>query len=235
MEAPAGASTHRDQQLWGIGWYPSADGPQPYEATPVEMVRHEDGARVQLQRFGVVHDDILLFTGRASEAVQFAPWEQAANQLGAAYTVVDGYRSDAQRLLAYLGQFSPRAVLGLVDELVAGLSDQANVAEVLATVPVVAARPLARARLAEHGVDALLWLHAGPAVAVECLARAGAHVDVRWAPAIDNGELVVHGQPDQLLSARIATGLPARLLTTPCDCGSVDPRIVLDMVPDWAD
>jgi hypothetical protein len=231
----AGTTAVGNDELWGIGWYPSPGGLQPYEATAAELERHEEIALTSLRDAGVTRDDIVLFAGRSSEAVQFAPWERASNRLGAAFTVVDGYRVDTQRLLAYLDQFSLNAVLGLPDALAAGVAEQVDLAAILGRVPVLAARPHARARLAAAGVEARLWLHGGPAVAVECGARAGAHIDPRWRPAAEDGELVVHASEDQRLAPRVATGLRASILSDRCSCGNSSPRVVLDRLPAWDD
>jgi hypothetical protein len=89
--------------IWGIGWYSSADGNvAPYLATHLEMSRHRATALERLAALGIVRDDIVVYVASNREAVQFLPWEEAANSLGAAFCVVDGSHFDAHRLIAYV-------------------------------------------------------------------------------------------------------------------------------------
>ena len=235
MVMPQGSTVVTDErELWGIGAYQTDQGIVRYPATPAEMARHIDTAEARLRSLGVIQDDVVVLVGRGSEAVQFAPWEHAANRLGAAFAVVDGFSSDSHRLAAYVSQFSPRAVLGLVEDVAAGVERDRSIGDLLGDTPAVAARPGAYAALLTKGLEPLLWLHAGPAVAVECSFGSGAHLDAAWQPEIIDGRLVLHPHADQRLPSDIPTGIAASLGTDRCRCGSDDPRIRVREV-SWAD
>jgi hypothetical protein len=232
---PEGAAAVSDErELWGIGAYETDQGIVSYPATPAEMARHIDTAEARLRTLGVIHDDVVVLVGRGSEAIQFAPWEHAVNRLGAAYAVVDGFSSDSHRLAAYVSQFAPRAVLGLVQDVAAGAERDLSIRELLGETPAVAARPGAYALMRAQGLEPLLWLHAGPAVAVECGFGSGAHLDGAWQPEIVDGRLVLHPHADQRLPSVIPTGVVASVETERCRCGSDDPRLRLGSV-SWAD
>src|ERR1700730_7782831 len=159
--------------MWGIGWYPSPHGPVAYAPHRDAMDRARVIAAEQVRGLGNLQDDMIVFACRTSEAIQFVPYERAANMLGASFGCLDGLRVDGQRLVALTQLLRPRAILGIPRELVLGLADiNVDVRELVANVDVIAARPQARQLLADQGIDALLWLHAGPGVAVECPAGA---------------------------------------------------------------
>lgn len=220
-----------EAEVWGIGWYPDETHTLvPYRASKPEMVRHREVARERLGTLGVVSDDIVVLVASNHDAIQFLPWEEAANDLGAAFCVVDGSRFDAHRLSAYVTMFAPRAVLGLSIEVVEALDARGeDLAVLLADVPVIAALAEAHSWLNDRGIAAIMWNHLGPAVAVECRARTGAHLSGRWQPEMSGRELVLHRDDDQLLAEhRLRTGQFGTLETEPCTCGSRDPRFLPD-------
>jgi len=218
--------------VWGVGWYPTPHGPEAFTASHALLDAQVERATAHLGTLGVRTDDILVFVGRTSESLQLAPWEHAANALGAAICVVDGYRSDAHRLVAYVSQFSPRAILGLDDEVVDGAAS-AGLAALLGTAA-LAARPRAGAALAAMGLPSRLWIHAGPIVAFECSPGAGAHLDPRWGPELADGTLSMRSPDgDERLSI---DGFPvAELIGGTCACGSDEPRLVGAEAVDWGD
>jgi hypothetical protein len=216
--------------LWGLGWYADGGGERaPYPASRHEIAAHRGHATVILRELGVIEDDIVVFVARTREAVFYAPWEEACNDLGAAVCVVDGYSTEAHRLAAYVRMFSPRAVLGVLDVIVDGLLALGeSPAELLSAVPVVAARPRARRQLAALGVPALPWHHLGPALAASCGRVDSAHLEPRWGAVIESAQVVLH--PDEveaLGTGAIETGWMGELHSEPCGCGTVGPRVTL--------
>jgi hypothetical protein len=231
MVAPSQATSGETDALWGIGWYPTRTGFAAYPARTDDITAAARAAAVTLSGLALAAGDIVVYCGRASESVQFAPFERATNQLGATYTCVDAARFDGRRLGAVVTLFKPSAVLGVDDQLLLGLADASvDVAAALSTVARVAARPLAREMLRAAGLDPLLWLHAGPAVAVECDHRAGAHLQARWAPETRDGSLwLATGD-----GTNIDTGISAAVHAGRCACGDDSPRLVLREIPDFA-
>jgi hypothetical protein len=226
-------STHEstETQIWGIGWYPAPSGTVAYAPTAAIIDRDIVIAGERLDALGIGFDDMIVLASRTSEATQFAPFEAAANARGAAYSCLDGNRADGQRLGALIQLLKPKALLGIGESLILGVADTgADIATLLASVPVVAARPRAQAALADLGIPSMLWLHAGPAVAVGCGRADGAHIADAWRPHVVDGRLhVTLATGDQL-----DTGIEATLTTVGCACGSSAPTVQLTAVPDFA-
>ena len=103
-----------------------------------------------------------------------------------------------------------------------------ELARVFAPAPAVLARPEAWRRLVDAGVPALLWAQLGPMIAVECPARAGAHVPPGWLVEPDGAEAVVRAA-----AARACGGAPWRVSVAVaveggvCDCGLGGARVRL--------
>jgi hypothetical protein len=224
----------RIPDLWGLGWFVNDRGESvPYPATRHEMSERLEFAQSLLRGHGVVADDVVVFVARSRDAVQVASWEEAANTLGAAFCVVDGYRTDAHRLAAYVRLFSPRAVLGIVDDVVEGLLTAGDdPVSLLSSIPVIAARPKARARLAALELPTRLWQHLGPAVAVDCYLAQGAHLEPMWNPAIVDGRITLRPAEGLAIgTTHIDTGWLGDVLERPCLCGTPGPRIVVSGHP----
>lgn len=149
--------------------------------------------------------------------MQFSPFERAANRLGAAFCVVDGFKVDVHRLISCVTLFRPKGLFGLVDELIEGVAERGtSPAALFRDIPLIAARPAARRMLAAEGVEALLWLHAGPATAVECAPGRGAHIEAAWSPAVVGGTLQLRTSSDQRFTTpTIDTGVVVGLETSP--------------------
>ncbi|MDQ1425778.1 MAG: hypothetical protein QOD72_3276 [Acidimicrobiaceae bacterium] len=212
--------------MWGVGWLASDSIPDAtYVITNAEIEHYTDEAERTLAEFGVTTDELIVVVSLGHEAAQLAPFERAALRMGAVAANADGVPGDAFRLSLYLQHFAPALVVGLNAELVQGLDKFPDAVEALRQTTVLA-RPAAAKLLAERGLDVYEFLLLGPAVAVECRLRAGAHLNAdSWTPSVTDGGLVVESVRD---GRRVATEMRGFVLRDPCACGRPDPRIFLD-------
>jgi hypothetical protein len=108
-----------------------------------------------------------------------------------------------------------------------GLGDE--LAEVVAKVPAIVARPDAAGLLAEAGARPFILTRVGPAIAVECPQRSGAHInDAEWTLTERGGELLIStagSRAHQVTEA--ATGLAGSVTTGPCGCGRNGQRVTI--------
>jgi hypothetical protein len=171
----------------------------------------------------------VLLVSQFEEAAQFLPLEEALTERGLILTNAEASIYDGNRAASILRRFDVAAVIGLNSALLESLqTSECDVAGLLAG-RLVWVRPCAYARLAElEGIELRRWIELGPAVAFECAAGAGAHVDSReWTLREAEGGLK--------LSSRLARALPiddlfvgfaGSIERTPCACGLADPRVV---------
>jgi hypothetical protein len=79
------------------------------------------------------------------------------------------------------------------------------------------------------GVSACLLSPVGPALALECPERSGAHVNgAEWRLGDRDGQLfVAAGERRTSPLPETPLGIAGRVLTSRCGCGSEDPRVLL--------
>jgi hypothetical protein len=96
---------------------------------------------------------------------------------------------------------------------------------------IVWARPGAWERLQPlQGVDLRRWYEIGPAVAMECNAAQGAHLDaLEWEVETSaDGEIVLSSRLQRTVDFKAyRTGLRGQINRQVCSCGSADPRLIL--------
>ena len=118
-------------------------------------------------------------------------------------------------------------IFGL-DRIVAeGLGDE--LAEVVARVPVIVARPDAADLLAAAGAQPFIVTRVGPALAVECPHRSGAHINgAEWVLGERGGELCLSTAGPRAHQVReAALGLRGTLTQGACGCGRGGQRITI--------
>lgn len=171
----------------------------------------------------------LLVASLLDEGAQFIPLERAAMDYGLVVCSADASFFDAGRVESAIRRFDIAAVAGIGMPVLEGLKhfghDPAKVFDGL----VVWARPDAYPVLQQMPqVQARLWMEIGPAVAVECSAGMGAHVDrLEWQVELDEGTVVLSSRLRRATEfQRFHTGLHADVRYDACRCGSNDPRVI---------
>lgn len=173
-----------------------------------------------LTGLGLRAGDAIAVVSRYSEAVQFVPLEMAARHLGVVTCHVEGTRFDAHRLTLYFTHLPIKAVIGLTGEVVDNLGVELR--QLLSDDTVVIAAAPAAAALRDAGIEALGMANVGPALAVECSARHGLHLNASvWGISQHDGHIVVDNAGEVL-----DTGLRGVLDTDECPCGSAEPRFI---------
>jgi hypothetical protein len=221
------AETEIGDETLAVGWYDGPDGPVAFPATQAFFDAATIVAERRLAELGVRAGDVVIICSQSAEVLQFAPYERASNTLHAAFTCVESSRIDGPRLRSFIDLFRPRAVLGVNSAVIDGIDlSTTSLAEVFARVEIVAAKPTAHALLRAEGVDAAIWTDVGPLVALECSFHSGPHLDPSYLEpsATDVRRIRAEaGGTDVLI-----TGLAATVAWDRCECGSEDPRLVLD-------
>lgn len=212
--------------LWGVGALSIGDAVLDYPVSIPDMERDVAAAVKTLDSLGVKAGSRVLLISLLSEATLYWPVLCALVARGAQVSCADATAADAARVGMLLARLRYDAVAGIAAETVEGLG-QAGVSA-LRNAPLLAARPGAHERLAAAGMSPRRWVHAGPALGVECEARAGAHVDGgEWELAVDEGMVLVSARrPRAEAIAGLETGIAGSIAAARCECGRDDPRIV---------
>ena len=151
----------------------------------------------------------LVVVGGMPESPWFDPFETAARELGAPYSIGEIYAFEAFRTGMYARRLPITMIFGLDRTVAEGLGDE--LAEVVARVPVIVARPDAAGLLAAAGAQPFVVTRVGPALAVECPHRSGAHLNgAEWTLAERGGELFISTAGPRAHQVREAAAGPAR-------------------------
>jgi hypothetical protein len=229
----AAAALPRARQ-WGIGRYDLAGQPVYFEVGWDDWQRDTAWARAMLAGHGVgakkgdgeVGGGLIIVGGMA-ESPWFDPFEAAARELGAPYSIGETYAFEAFRTGMYARRLPVTMIFG-IDRMVAeGLGDE--LAEVVARVPVIVARPDAAGLLAGAGAAPFIVTRVGPAVAVECPHRSGAHLNsAEWTVAERGGELFLStAGPRAHQVSQVPVGLRGTLTQGECACGRTGQRVTI--------
>ena len=162
-----------------------------------------------------------------AESPWFDPFETAARELGAPYSIGEIYAFEAFRTGMYARRLPITMIFGIDRTVAEGLGDE--LAEVVARVPVIVARPDAAGLLAEAGAQPFIVTRVGPALAVECPHRGGAHLNgAEWTLAERGGELFISTAGPRAHQVReAALGLRGTLTPGPCGCGRAGQRVTI--------
>jgi hypothetical protein len=243
----AAAATLTRPRLWGIGRYEVAGRPVYFEVSWEDWQRDTAWARAMLADHGVgrVKGDGPGGTGGGSppcrqkvggglvivagmpESPWFDAFETAARELGAPYSIGETYAFEAFRTGMYARRLPVTMIFGLDRTVAEGLGDE--LAEMAARVPVIAARPDAAGLVAQAGGQPFVVTRVGPALAVECPYRSGAHLnDAEWTLAERGGELLLStAGPRAHQVSEAALGLRGTLSQGPCGCGRTGQRVTM--------
>ena len=155
----AAAALPRSRQ-WGIGRYDMAGQLVYFEVGWDDWQRDTAWARGLLADHGVGTDSGLVIVGGMAESPWLDPVETAARELGAPYSIGEIYAFEAFRTGLYTGRLPVTMIFGIDRTVAEGLGDE--LAEVVARVPVIVARPRRR-RPAHRGGRPAVRRHPGRA------------------------------------------------------------------------
>ncbi len=118
-------------------------------------------------------------------------------------------------------------IFGIDRTVAEGLGGE--LAGIVARVPVIVARPDAVGLLAQMGARPSVVARLGPAIAVECPHRRGAHLNgAEWTLAERGGELYIStAGPRAHRVSEAALGLRGTLTDGPCACGRAGQRVTV--------
>ena len=223
----AAAATLPRPRPWGIGRYDVAGQPVYFEVSWDDWQRDVAWARAMLADHGVGLGGGLVIVGGMPESPWFDPFETAARELGAPYSIGETYAFEAFRTGMYARRLPITMIFGIDRTVAEGLGDE--LAAVVARVPVIVARPDAAGLLAEAGAQPFIVTRVGPALAVECPHRSGAHVNgAEWTLAERGGELFIStAGPRAHQVSQAALGLRGTLTDGPCGCGRAGQRVTI--------
>jgi len=232
-------------RLWGIGRYDVAGEPVYFEVSWDDWQRDTAWARAMLADHGVGQGrgggrrrggrsgdgqavGGLVIVAGMPESPWFDPFETAARELGAPYSIGEVYPFEAFRTGMYARRLPVSMIFGIDATVAEALGDE--LAEVVARVPVIVARPDASALLAGAGARPCVVTRVGPAIAVECPHRSGAHLNgAEWTLAERGGELVIStAGPRAHQVTEAALGIRAAVSAGPCRCGRAGQRVTID-------
>jgi hypothetical protein len=214
--------------LWCIGRDHRDGVPADFAVSWADWHRDVDWAKGVLAQHGVQSGTAVLIVGGMPESPWFDPFETAVLRLGGHYSLGETHAFDAFRTGLYATRLEIEVVFGINSAVVEGLQD--DVAAALGRVRTLLARPSAAPLLRAVGLTAAIVTRVGPALAVECPAREGAHVNgAEWSVTSVDGELylsTVGPRASQLDHERVHISGTVR--ADPCPCGRDDPRVDVD-------
>jgi hypothetical protein len=224
----AAATELPGQRLWGVSRYDIAGEPVYFEMSWDDQRRDTAWARGMLAGLGVNADSGLVIVCGMAESPWFDPFETAARELGAPYSIGEIASFEAFRTGLYARRLPITMIFGINQTVAEGLGDE--LAEVVAKVPVIVARPDAAGLLAEAGARPFILTRVGPAIAVECQRRSGAHINgAEWTLTERGGELFIStAGPRAHQVAEAATGLAGNVTAGPCGCGRGGQRVTIE-------
>ena len=212
-------------QVWGVGRIVVDGEVIPWPVSEADIEDETEIVADHYRRLGLGNDELVLVVALLSQAIHAVPLERAAGRVGALYSSADATRFDAFRTASLVRQLKAAMVVGVDDDVVAGLDDLGrDLGEVFAPLrAVVAADATAYERLRDAGLPAGRMLRLGPTVAIAAPGEELLVYDAaRWRVDVDDGELLLTNLADRLTACdALRTGLrgtvpePGRLSLRP--------------------
>ncbi|MFC4503416.1 MULTISPECIES: hypothetical protein [Streptomyces] len=208
--------------------FPTADGTRDMELTWAELARDTAWATERLRGHGLAAGQRALLTTSGFEGF----WGQAVigalRTLRVTYGIAEAMGWDHRRTAVFHRELRPDTVIGLSAETLEGLAGTGDIGEMFRPLATVLARPTAVPVLRGAGVTACVLSAVGPALALECPERAGAHVNAaEWRVGERDGHLLVAaGESRTSALPETPLALRGRVVTGRCACGSEDPRVL---------
>lgn len=207
------------------------DGAVDVEETWAELGRDAAWVAARLTDLGIGPGDRVLLNGSGAEGPWLRPLMDALRSIGATYGIAEAMGWDANRTLVFARELDLHGVIGLPKEVAERLGDDAVLRELFGATRVVLARPDAVPLLRSAGIPAGVISFLGPALAIECRGKAGAHVDAaEWSVGSHDGLIWLAPAAVGRCRGLGRTVLPVRgtVETEPCPCGSADPRVIFE-------
>jgi hypothetical protein len=205
------------------------DGPVDVEQTWAELGRDAAWVAARLSDLGIGRGDRVLLNGSGAEGPWLRPLMDALRSLGATYGIAEAMGWDANRTLVFARELDLHGVIGLPGEVAERLGDNAALRELFGATRVVLARPDAVPLLKSAGIAAGVISFLGPALAIECRQKQGAHVDAaEWTVGESGGAVWLEPAAAGRCGGLGPTVLKVRgtVATEACPCGSGDPRVI---------
>jgi hypothetical protein len=223
----AAAASIPRSRLWGIGRYYVDDTPVDFEIGWDDWERDTAWARAMLADHGIGPGSGLVIVGGMPESPWFDPFETAARELGAPYSIGEVYPFEAFRTGMYVHRLPITMIFGINRAIAEALGDE--LADVVAQVGVIVARPDAHPVLQDAGARPFTVTRIGPALAVECPDRAGAHLNgAEWIVTEEDGRLFITSAGSRAHRAsRAALGIRGSVSAGPCGCGRTGQRVTV--------
>ncbi|MER5428106.1 hypothetical protein [Streptomyces sp. NPDC002588] len=225
----ARARTLQRPELAYLVRFPTAAGIGETDLTWAELARDTEWATARLREHGLAAGQRALLTTSGFEGFWGHTVIGALRTLKVTYGIAEAMGWDHRRTAVFHRELTPHAVIGLSAETLEGLAGSADIGEMFRPTPVVLARPAALPLLNGVGIAACLISALGPALALECPERRGAHVNAaEWRVDERDGQLsVAAGEGRASVLPPTPLGIPGRVVTGRCACGSDDPRVLL--------
>ncbi|OXM64078.1 hypothetical protein CF165_27420 [Amycolatopsis vastitatis] len=213
--------------LFGIGLYTDGREQVPFEIGWAEFGRDVRWAHRVLDTWGIGEADHVLISTPNFEGPWASPLVRALRDRRTVHSNSEPYSWDVGRSATFLRLLRFKAFIAMSGETAAGLLRQPECAEALAALEPIWARPEALGPLRAAGLEPAVFAMLGPALALECPRRAGAHVDPgEWqlSPGPDGVTLTTVGDRRHVVRELLVA--PAgRLEQAPCPCGLPGPRV----------
>ncbi|MEE1916305.1 hypothetical protein V0R52_07840 [Pseudomonas asiatica] len=228
MKSPAQPSTALSPMA--VGRYFDAQGErQALMYSALEVERSTRSILRVLNTFDFHMGSNLMITALFDQGVQALGMERAVMQFNMVAVSADSSLFDARRVESIIRRFHLVGAYGITAATLDGLAGLGHDPLQLFGGMVVWAWPDAYERLAgKPGLRVFRCLELGPAVAIECSAGAGAHIDrFEWAVDSNDGEVVLNSRLERCQPFHhYRTGFRGQVLHGACSCGSTDPRVV---------
>ncbi len=219
-----------------VGRYTDANGqPKSLPFTLLESERARRAFTRVLQTFHFRTGSNLLLTSLFHESAQIMPLERAIMSYGMVAVTADSSLYDAKRVESITRCFDLAAAVGISADTLTGLEQLGFKPENLFADMVVWARSDAYEKLnAIASLNVFRLIEIGPAVALECHAGNGAHIDrFEWYAEEQQGEIVLTSRLSRATPFDgYKTGIRGKLVHGACQCGNADPRILLEAEAD---
>ena len=224
--ATAAAAALPRPALWGVGRYEGAGEPVYFETSWDDWQRDTAWARAMLAGHGVGPGSGLIIVSGMPEAPWFDPFETAARELGAPFSIGEIYAFEAFRTAMYAGRLPITMIFGIDRTVAEGLGD--DLADVATRVPAIGARPDAIPLLTGTGARPFAVTRVGPSPlsARSGLARISTARNGRWPSGTAACSSVPAGPRAHQVSDA-ATGLRGTVTDGPCECGRTGQRVTV--------
>jgi len=214
-----------------VGHYSDGSTQHFLEISEREVSRMMTGVARVLKSFDRFANDYALVVSPHDAWLRTVPLQRAL--IADRKVVMDAEDSpfEAPRIEAFMRRMQPALVFGISSGVLDGLEQMGFDPQTLflsAHVWVTDAGAYARLQGAQCQ-SLLRWTQLGPATGLECAFGGGVHVSERdWVLAKDPRGVLVSSRLDPAVALQeCQTGVVAEIVTQPCACGAIAPRVDL--------